>query len=765
MSILSESLKSAIYNRLLEFIGISLVMGAVFVLLSLYHYDLHDPSFNTFVDGQVTNKMGVLGAYLADILFQYIGVWQSLFIIFIFVQIGFYIIRHKNMRATLNRVFVGAFAAQGLVAAIIVLRQYLYNQEAWFGLFSNFIAYYIGYFVSNQNYPQIQYAIISGILLMSVVGVFYSLAISWDHWRNGCYKLIYYIVNVLAWAGSKLYLGIKVFVRVVFLVISYICNKVKARITYAVSGQPAPKRQVEKRVKQKQKEVILPLHQNTEGVYVLPEPQLLTDDDEKNVKTFVSKSDIDKNIAELDQVLQDFGIKGVIKKVKPGPVLTVYEFVPEPGIRLSRIISLSDDIARHMRAISTRISSIPGSESLGIEIPNERRKNVFLKTLLQDSQYTNCDYNLPLILGQDVSGEIVIKDLAKMPHLLVAGTTGSGKSVGVNAMILSLLYRFRPEECKFIMIDPKMLELSAYEDIPHLLTPVVTDSQKAVVALKWAVGEMENRYRAMSQMGVRNIDGYNQKIAKAKSMGQKLSRRVQTGFDGATGQPIFEEQELDTEILPYIIIIVDETADLMLTARKEVEAAVQRLAQMARAAGLHLIMATQRPSVDVITGTIKANFPTRISFQVASKMDSRTILNSEGAEKLLGRGDMLYVAGGVQSFRVHGPFVRDDDVSSVVAHLKSQGSPEYVDISVNATTSLDVSGKTNSNGGGQDEAFSKAVEVVRREQKASISYIQRQLKIGYNRAADIVEQMEKEGLISTPNHVGKREVLVPPLDK
>jgi len=465
------------------------------------------------------------------------------------------------------------------------------------------------------------------------------------------------------------------------------------------------------------------------------------------------------NAQFLEQVLDDFGVQGEIIKISPGPVVTLYELVPAPGTKTSRVIGLSDDIARSMSAISVRIAVIPGRNVIGIELPNNNREMVYLRELLDSQAYEKSSAKLPLVLGKDIGGAPVIADLERMPHLLVAGTTGSGKSVGLNAMVLSLLFRMSPEECKFIMIDPKMLELAVYDDIPHLITPVVTEPRKAVVALKWTVREMEQRYRAMSKLGVRHIEGYNKRVIQAKSKGEILLRKVQTGFDSETGRPIFENEPLEAERLPFIVVVVDEMADLMLVAGKDIESAIQRLSQMARAAGIHIIMATQRPSVDVVTGTIKANFPTRIGFQVTSKIDSRTILGEQGAEQLLGQGDMLYMAGGGRITRVHGPFVSDEDVESVVKFLKTQGDPVYIEA---ITAEEEVDGPTRTQNSG-DELYDRAVALVAQERKASTSFVQRHLQIGYNRAARIIEQMEKDGLISEANHVGKREVLTPEL--
>jgi S-DNA-T family DNA segregation ATPase FtsK/SpoIIIE len=494
----------------------------------------------------------------------------------------------------------------------------------------------------------------------------------------------------------------------------------------------------------------------------LPSLELLTNAPPGRIEA-IDEEALARNARMLETVLEDYGVRGQIVQVRPGPVVTLYELEPAPGIKASRVIGLADDIARSMSAISVRVAVVPGRTVIGIELPNRKAETVYLRELLASPSFEKHGGRLALALGKDISGEPVIADLARMPHLLIAGTTGSGKSVGINTMILSILYRMPPDTCKFIMIDPKMLELSVYDGIPHLLSPVVTDPKKAVMALKWTVREMERRYQKMSRLGVRNIDGFNTRLREAAEKGESLTRRVQTGFDAETGEPILEEQPFDASELPLIVVVVDEMADLMLVAGKEIEAAVQRLAQMARAAGIHLITATQRPSVDVITGTIKANFPTRISFQVTSKIDSRTILGEGGAEQLLGRGDMLYMAGGGRVTRVHGPFVSDEEVERVVSFLKMQGAPDYID----DITEDDGAAPGESLGGDEEsgsgnELYDQAVALVTRERKASTSFVQRHLQIGYNRAAKLIERMEAEGVVGAANHVGRREVLAPP---
>jgi S-DNA-T family DNA segregation ATPase FtsK/SpoIIIE len=500
-----------------------------------------------------------------------------------------------------------------------------------------------------------------------------------------------------------------------------------------------------------------------DGDFTLPPIHFLAEPKNVARDASLSADALEQNARMLEGVLEDFGVKGEIIHVRPGPVVTLYELEPAPGIKSSRVIGLADDIARSMSAIAARVAVVPGRNAIGIELPNQRREMVYLRELIGSRDFETTKTKLAMALGKTIGGEAVIADLAKMPHLLVAGTTGSGKSVAINTMILSLLYRLTPEQCRLIMIDPKMLELSVYDGIPHLLSPVVTDPKKAVVALKWTVREMEERYKKMSKIGVRNIDGFNSRVEQALAKGEAITRTVQTGFDRQTGEAMYETEEFDLSPMPYIVVIIDEMADLMMVAGKDIEGAVQRLAQMARAAGIHVIMATQRPSVDVITGTIKANFPTRISFQVTSKIDSRTILGEQGAEQLLGMGDMLYMAGGGRIQRVHGPFVSDTEVEEVVAYLKTQGAPQYLDAITEDDEEENEGGGPagTSNLADSEDPYDQAVAIVLRDGKASTSYVQRRLGIGYNRAASLIERMEQEGIIGPANHAGKREILVP----
>ena len=538
-----------------------------------------------------------------------------------------------------------------------------------------------------------------------------------------------------------------------------------ARSTARIDA-PAPRPVAGARAKREAQTTML-----TSGSYEMPPLHFLSEP--KNIiakDASLSKDALEQNARMLESVLEDFGVKGEIIHVRPGPVVTLYELEPAPGIKSSRVIGLADDIARSMSAIACRVAVVPGRNAIGIELPNARRETVYLREILASRDFEQSKLKLALALGKNINGEAVTVDIAKMPHVLVAGTTGSGKSVAINTMILSLVYRMTPDQCRLIMIDPKMVELSVYDGIPHLLTPVVTEPKKAVVALKWTVREMEDRYRKMAKLGVRNQEGFNARVSEAQAKGETIKRTVQTGFDRETGQAIYETEELHLEHMPFIVVIIDEVADLMMVAGKDIEGAVQRLGQMARAAGIHVIMATQRPSVDVITGTIKANFPTRMSFQVTSKIDSRTILGEQGAEQLLGMGDMLYMAGGGRIQRVHGPFVSDGEVERVVSHLKLQGVPQYLDaITADDDEDDEESGGRNGSGGGgvagvfedSDDPYDKAVAVVLSDGKASTSYIQRRLGIGYNRAASIIEKMEKEGIVGPANHAGKREILVP----
>ena len=613
------------------------------------------------------------------------------------------------------------------------------------------------------NFPYRREILLLVSFCLSLLSFNFAVGITYKTWYRGFRGFIVCVWKVLRLCG-----------RIIALLFKRRHPKTEEEgLVVKTKKEKAPKERKEPKVKadkeaepametRKAPTAAAPKKKEIDDGYLYPDVNLLSRPKDKGGNQ-ISEKELESIARDLENVLQEFGVNGKIVKVRPGPVVTLYELEPAPGTKTARVIGLADDIARSMSAVSVRIAVVPGSNTIGIEMPNKNRETVWFKDLLEDPAFRETKNTLNVVLGKDIGGRNVYADLAKMPHLLVAGTTGSGKSVGVNTMILSLLYRMRPEECKLIMIDPKMLEFSMYNGIPHLLTPVITDPAKAVIGLKWAVKEMEDRYRAMAQLNVRNIAGYNQKLQELKASGEKIERTVQTGFDAETGKPIFEKQELDLTPLPYIVIVVDEMADLMLVAGKDVEAAIQRLAQMARAAGLHLIMSTQRPSVDVITGTIKANFPTRISFQVTSKIDSRTILGEQGAEQLLGMGDMLYMPAGQRPIRVHGSFVKDSEVEKVVEFLKAQREPEYVSGVTEGELSEKDGGSVFDKGdfaaGSDEDLYAQAVAIVQNDKKASTSYIQRKLRIGYNRAASLIDKMEEEGIISAADHVGRREVL------
>jgi S-DNA-T family DNA segregation ATPase FtsK/SpoIIIE len=792
--LMPPALSAFLRRRFLEAGGLALLLIGAALLLSLATYSSLDPSANRAATGAVHNWLGGEGAWIADWLLQMMGL-TAIVPAIVFAAWGWHLVAKREVGPAWLRLILLPPALLLLAAACAALP----TPDSWplraslGGVVGSSILKSIMTLVglADLRPGALMLALVAGLGgLAALVG---ALGFTFTEWHNGLSRAF----RLADRGGRAGFEATRAGVRVG----SDLAAKAKRRFGKRrrveprllasrtmdedldeidvdleddfEDERPAPAARSRERdadeplVEAKQKRAkpgkrAAGARQATldlkDGEYQLPSLDLLDLPPQSREDPSVNKEALEQNAKVLKSVLEDFGVKGEILKVRPGPVVTLYELEPAPGIKASRVIGLADDIARSMSAVSARIAVVPGRNVIGIELPNARRETVYLRELLSTEDYERTPTKLALVLGKDIGGAPVIADIARMPHLLIAGTTGSGKSVGINTMILSLLYRLSPDECKFIMIDPKMLELSVYDGIPHLLAPVVTEPGKAVVALRWTVKEMENRYRAMSQLGVRNIIGYNQRLTEAARKGEKLMRTVQTGFDAETGKPIFEEQPLDLSPLPYIVVIVDEMADLMLVAGKDVEAAVQRLAQMARAAGIHIIMATQRPSVDVITGTIKANFPTRISFQVTSKIDSRTILGEPGAEQLLGQGDMLYMAGGGRIARVHGPFVSDREVEKVVNALKDQGEPDYVE----SITEEDETGMLPGFGGGEgsgDALYDQAVALVCRERKASTSFVQRHLQIGYNRAARIIERMETEGVISTANHVGKREVL------
>ncbi|NRB10536.1 MAG: DNA translocase FtsK 4TM domain-containing protein [Rickettsiaceae bacterium] len=717
---------------------------AIILTISLVSYDQHDPSFSLVTNQQPKNLLGYFGSHLSDILYQFIGLSALIIPLCLF---SWAVIMYKNdkVRLMLLKIIALCIAIPFIAIALNNLH------PARLPISGGGI---LGLMLSNYT-DKLHLTLNTSIALAAIVGTFFlllSLSIKPTNYykfsKRFCYVLTKYsgvkwLISILVRKISKVNFGSAYHLQEEFNITS---NKSENDITSRASKSYVPKKR--DNLKQQTKD-----YEN-----IIPAIDLLAEDTNKKIKP-QSISELEQKAQKLLEVLKDFGVRGKIIDIKQGPVVTLYDFEPAAGTKSSRVIGLADDIARSLSAVSTRISVVPGKNVLGIELPNENRVFFRLRELIETGDFQDPNILLPLILGKDLGGRPFIADLAKMPHLLVAGTTGSGKSVAINAMIMSILFRYRADECKLIMIDPKMLELSAYDNIPHLMTPVVTEPSKAIVALKWAVKEMENRYRLMSNLGVRNIANYNSKIMEAKSMGKTLERTVQTGFDPETGRPVYESVAVEMNKMPFIVIIVDEMADLMLVAGKDIESSIQRLAQMARAAGIHIIMATQRPSVDVITGVIKANFPSRISFKVTSKIDSRTILGEQGAEQLLGMGDMLYMGNSSKITRIHGPFVDDKEVQEVANFLRSTATPEYISaVTENIDDDIDDPIADLSE---DDEIYNQAVAIVKKERKSSISYIQRSLRIGYNRAANIVEKMEKNHILSTPNNSGKREILLP----
>ncbi len=776
---LMEMAKEFAFNRVSEIAGITLGLVALAGATALMSYAPTDASLNSSGDGTIHNFLGRPGAIFADLMWQNLGlaalalfaplaVWGWLAMAkaelpFIWVRISAWALGVALVAGALATLPVEGPAPLttgigGLLGVAVIAA--LQSSAGLFGLtLPSWGIGLAGFALGAGGIVAVSFAM--GLRRRDFADIG-SLLLDWS-WLAYDYTLDW-SARFVRWAKLKLRAGPRIERRVAEAAFDAAPSDDMMEDEDRLHPRPrrAPKVTRTKRVPKPGKRALEDAQPTLDLIgedYKLPSLSLLSKAP-PSIGPEISDDALQQNARLLESVLNDYGIKGEITNVRPGPVVTLYELEPAAGIKASRVIGLADDIARSMSAVSARVAVVPGKSVIGIELPNARRETVSLRELLSTASYENTASRLALALGKAIGGEPVIADLSTMPHLLIAGTTGSGKSVAINTMILSLIYRLPPDHCKLILIDPKMLELSVYEGIPHLLTPVVTDPKKAVVALKWVVREMEDRYRRMSKLGVRNIQGFNERIADALDKNEKLSRTIQTGFDKETGAPIYETEIIEPEAMPFIVVVIDEMADLMMVAGKDIEGAVQRLAQMARAAGIHLITATQRPSVDVITGTIKANFPTRMSFQVTSKIDSRTVLGEQGAEQRLGQGDMLYMAGGGRIRRVHGPFVSDDDVEQVVGYLKKQGRPNYIDdVTRDPEPGEDPLAMFGGDGSG-DELYDQAVAIVARDRKVSTSYIQRKLQIGYNRAARIVEQMEDEGVISGPNHSGKREVLV-----
>ena len=711
-------------------LGVSLMAIGALGLIAIISYNALDKSLNTISDAPPENILGIPGSYASDIMVQFFGV-LSIIVPATFVIFGFYKII-KKLKAPwikLVLILVGLFFLSSLF-------EKLYEAGGVLGSLALNEIESIIYKISLGVNVNLLESNIFIYVFFTLIGVLSSLLIT------------YGLLPSTSPDYSNYSMGAKEIIEEIPEKVTKI--KKKKRTIF----QPIIKK--EKKVNRTVVEKSLQDHEVTNG-YVLPGLDLLSEVPSERKESKVSDKQINQNRDLLTTTLNDFGINGKIISVNPGPFVTLYELEPAPGVKSSRVISLADDISRSMSSTSARIAVIPGKNSIGIELPNYNKETVYLREILESDIFVSKDDGIPLSLGKNIGGEPTIADLSRMPHLMIAGTTGSGKSVGINGMILSILYRFRPDECRLIMVDPKMIELSVYDGIPHLLSPVITNPKKAVVGLKWVVREMDDRYNRMSKLSVRTMEAFNEKAEEYRRKGKKFKRKIHTGYDDETGQPLYSEEEIEAKRMPFIVVVIDEMADLMLVARNDIEHLVQSLAQKARAAGIHLIMATQRPSVDVVTGTIKANFPTRIAFQVASKIDSRTILNEMGAEQLLGRGDMLYMSDGGKVVRVHGPFVSDDEVERVVGFIRKQETPEYIE---SITKEDGDGGNTLSpQDDSEDALFSQAVSIIIKDKRVSTSYIQRKLQIGYNRAARIIEEMEEKGIISEPNSQGKREII------
>jgi len=808
-SLFPEEVVSAFHRRLAELRGLALIAVAVVILIALGTWSAQDPNFAYATDGTVKNLMGRAGAALSDFLMQVFGLGALALIVPIAVW-GWLVMTHRApTRWKLRLLFWlgGILLACGFAACFRSPSNWPLPTGLGGAIGDSLIFIPSLLLGSTANASRILMGMLFAMPMLFLLGVamgagFHSEPLrSQDEYgddgelgepaeRLGLFS------RASAFFGSVVHFFYMVRTRLAGRrppkakrslrerLSAFLTNEPELPIGKTIRREPTlvpgkgadaeyvdeyeeeseyeeeDEEQYEPRKKPAAATASREKKRRRGGTYKLPPFDILSAASGSRTPAVSAKA-LEENSRMLESVLEDFGVKGQVVQASPGPVVTLYELAPAPGIKSSRVIGLADDIARSMSAVSARVAVIPGKNAIGIELPNAKREKVVLREQLESKDFRDTPSSLPLCLGKTIGGEPVIADLARMPHLLIAGTTGSGKSVAINTMILSLLYRLSPEQCRLILIDPKMLELSVYDGIPHLLSPVVTDPRKAVIALKWAVREMEERYKKMSKLGVRNIANFNEAVVEAAAKGKSIKRTVQTGFDRETGEAIYESEEMDLEPLPFIVVVVDEMADLMMVAGKDIEGAIQRLAQMARAAGIHLLMATQRPSVDVITGTIKANFPTRISFQVSSKIDSRTILNEQGAEQLLGQGDMLYMAGGSRISRVHGPFVSDAEVERIVRYLKDQGVPEYLEEITAEPPDGEDGAVFDKSGMGEEggDLYERAVAIVLRDKKASTSYVQRRLQIGYNRAATLIERMEMEGIISAANHAGKREIL------
>tara|TARA_Y100000816_G_scaffold281894_1_gene256938 strand:- start:521 stop:2800 length:2280 start_codon:yes stop_codon:yes gene_type:complete len=751
MKLLPDSIKLFIFNRLLEISGVTSIILSLFILVSVVSYSSFDPSILNVNTYEVKNIGGYLGASTSEVLLQFFG-YSSVLICIVLTSWAYKLFFSKNLEF---------FALNFFLLPITVYLLALFFEVINFPISNGFLAIQTLIFINEINVISNSALNVSFIVLVFIfflISFYFTMGLKLNEW-NSFLKTLWQLVNICILMLKKiLKLGhsflAKSSAHKVNIEKNINTRHLEPKINFdTLKNKPVSSYGSNKTIPvtvSQQDEIIF-----EDNLYKAPDINFLSKPELSRERAF-DQNELNFNADKLKNVLTDFKIEGEIIKVSPGPIVTMYELQPAPGIKASKIISLSDDIARNMSAMSARVAIIPGKNVIGIEIPNSIKNPVYLSELFKNEQFVNNEKNLILALGKDISGNAKFANLENMPHLLIAGTTGSGKSVGINVMITSILYKHSPEDCKFILIDPKMLELSVYEGVPHLITPVVTDPKKAIVALKWVVREMESRYKKMSLLGVRNIENYNQRIIEAINKSEKIVRSIPSGISPETGQPTTKQIEIENKKMPFIVVVVDEMADLMMVAGKEIEHAIQRLSQMARAAGIHLIMATQRPSVDVITGTIKANFPSRISFQVSSKFDSRTILGDEGAERLLGKGDMLMMTAGGMTTRIHGPFISDQEIENIVKSLHQQGRPEYDDEILKEENEDDVLGILSDND--QDSLFKDCLEIIKKEGKASTSLLQRKLQIGYNRAARIIDQLEERGYISAANHVGKREI-------
>ena len=751
MKLLPDSIKQFIVNRLLEISGITTIVLSIFILISVASYSSFDPSILNLNNYEVKNIGGYLGASISEILIQFFG-YGSILICIILTSWAYKLFFSKNLEL---------FALNFLLLPITVFLLALFFEAVNLPISNGFIATQSLILINDTNVitnNYLNYSLITLIFIFFLMSFYFTMGLKLEEW-NSLLRFVWHITRASILFNQKLVSIVKSYfakesLQKVDLKKTAETRNLEPKIDFdSLRNEPVSTygyKEQKKSIIEQQDEILF-----EENLYRAPDINFLSKP-EFGRENAINREELELNAEKLKSVLTDFKIEGEIIKVSPGPIVTMYELQPAPGIKASKIISLSDDIARNMSAMSARVAIIPGKNVIGIEIPNSIKNPVYLSELFKHEEFVSNEKNLILALGKDISGNARFANLENMPHLLIAGTTGSGKSVGINVMITSILYKHSPEDCKFILIDPKMLELSVYEGVPHLITPVVTDPKKAIVALKWVVREMESRYKKMSLLGVRNIENYNQRIIEAINKSEKIIRSIPSGINPETGQPTTSQIEIENKKMPFIVVVVDEMADLMMVAGKEIEHAIQRLSQMARAAGIHLIMATQRPSVDVITGTIKANFPSRISFQVSSKFDSRTILGDEGAERLLGKGDMLMMTAGGLTTRIHGPFISDQEIENIVQSLQKQGHPEYDEEILKEESEDNELGVISESD--QDSLFKDCLEIIKKEGKASTSLLQRKLQIGYNRAARIIDQLEEHGYISPANHVGKREV-------